>query len=210
MVQKADGTNLDSEITLENNWFPNLFESVIFRIGSSEIENITHPGECDFMIKLISKSKTFKNDGWILDKGDGKIVNKLNDPGAAYAQANIKAISDKLNNLNKQNEGYLIRKEQYNKNGKQIIEFHLNSLLGYFEYEKISHNLTFDLELRRNVDHEKIFFGDENTNAKIVIENIQWLIPKITPSLDIQNMIEKRLLKKQPIDVFFLKRNCII
>ena len=206
-LQKPNGDNLDTEITLENNWFPSLFESVIFRIGSNEVEHITHPGECDSMIKLVSKNGLYKNDGWILDRGDGKIVENVASPGAAYAQAEVKAISDKLNEMDKQNEGYLIRKQQYNINGNQMIEFHLNYLLGYFDYDKISHNLTFELELRRHTDHEKIFFGADNTNAKIVIDNIQWLIPKITPSLGIENMITKRLLQNKPIPVVFLKRN---
>lgn len=206
-IKKANGTEIDTEITLENNWFPHLFENIIFRIGSSEVENVIHPGECDTMMKLVTKNNLYNNDGWILDRGDGKIVEKVGNPGAAYAQAEVKAISDHVNKLNSQNTGYLSRKEIYNVKGKKMIEFHLNQVLGYFAYEKISHNLTFELELRRNVDHEKIFFGDDGTNAKIVIANIQWLIPKITPSLEIENMITKRLLQNKPIPVIFLKRN---
>jgi hypothetical protein len=74
-IKKEDGTALGTtNITLENNWFPNLFESIIFRIGSTIIEHLYHPGECDTMLKLIMKNKLYSNDGWILDRGDGKIV----------------------------------------------------------------------------------------------------------------------------------------
>lgn len=69
-IQKADGEAIDTEITLENNWFPNLFENIIFRIGSSEVENITHPGECDTMLKLVTKNAVYKDDRY-MDIGQG-------------------------------------------------------------------------------------------------------------------------------------------
>lgn len=206
-IKKEDNTALGNEnITLENNWFPNLFESVIFRIGSTEIEHINHPGECDSMLKLIMKNQLYSNDGWILDRGDGKAVTDF-AKSADYKKAEIDPIIDKLNTMHNRNSGFMKRKELYNTNPKNIIEFHLSPLIGYLDYDKISHNLTFELELRRNLNNPRIFFGAANTNAKIDIKRLDWLIPKITPSLEIETMITKRLLIDKPIPVNFLRRS---
>jgi hypothetical protein len=126
---------------------------------------------------------------------------------ADYKKAELDSTIDKLNKLYNQNTGFLIRKEVYNTNAKNILEFHLSPLLGYLDYDKISHNLTFELELRRKVSNEKIFYGAATTKAKIDIKRLDLLIPKITPSLDIETRITKRLLLDKPIPVVFLKRS---
>ena len=104
---------------MENNWFPNLFDDIIFRIGSSEVEHITHPGECDTMLKLVTKNSHYKDDGWIIDRGDGTVVSELKEPSAAYSKDEIKSITDQINKEVKLNTGYLKRKNEYNFNGNK-------------------------------------------------------------------------------------------
>ena len=44
-------------------------------------------------------------------------------------------------------------------------------------------------------------------NAKLHFNSLEWYIPSISPSLEIEEIITKRLSTKQPIDVVFMKRN---
>ena len=59
--------------------------------------------------------------------------------------------------------------------------------------------------LNREIKNEKIFFGETGEKPEIKIEQLLWYIPQISPSLEIENLINKRLLKNKPIPINFLK-----
>ena len=96
----------DADITLENNWFPKLFNDIILRVGNVEVDNLYYPGECDSILKLVQKNRNYENNGWIPDRGDGKIVEEVDkSAGANYTKAEIDKLVDRLNELDTINTG---------------------------------------------------------------------------------------------------------
>ena len=200
-------------ITLEHNFFPRLFNSMRLEIGSQTIEHITDPGIYDTMIKFITISETkVKNQsqGWIPDNGSGNYVYVLNVLAAAAkpTEDDYNKIVKRLN-LDTKNSGYTKRKEIYNKKGaKHSIKWSLFPLFGYTEYDKISYQLKLKLILHRTTDsnNESIFYGENGKKAYLKINKLEFHIPHITPSLELESIIMKRLQTNKPIPVTFLKR----
>ncbi len=78
-ITKTDGTALDTNITLENNPIPRVFDQMSLEVGSQQLEIIDHPGEMDTLLRLVTQSKTFKEaegeiQGWIPDTNKAAIV----------------------------------------------------------------------------------------------------------------------------------------
>ena len=205
-ISKADGTALgNDDITLENNFFPRCFSQMILSIGGKEVEHISqNPGEASTIANFIMSSDVYKRtygqiSTWIPDtnKGDTDVAD---------------------------NSGYNWRKKLYNDKKKFTIMFPLKYLFGFTEYTKILYLLKIALTLNRNDDNlisTDVFYGDIKTaavagppvvpavyyNAKLHFNSLEWYIPSISPSLEIEEIITKRLSTKHPIDVVFMKRN---
>ena len=196
-------------ITLENNFFPNLFSQIRLEAGTQPIESISSsPGVIDSMLRFVTNKKNHENEGWIPDTGSGRFVSVLTHAGtdAAGIAVDVKAVVDRLN-LDVKNEGYTRRKEIYNKNGaKQTIEWRLSPLFGYLDYDKISYQLKFKLILNREINNPFIFHGAGGKQAYLKIDILELWIPHITPSLSIENMITKRLNSGKDIPVSFMGR----
>jgi hypothetical protein len=204
-IQKANGTALDNEnITLEHNPFPRMFNQMVIEVGSQQLEIIDHPGEMDTMLKFITMSKTYKDtygelQGWIADTGDASIVTDVDAAGTLA----------RINKLDL-NTGYIRRKQIYNNNVKKFtMKWYLSPLFGFLDHRKITYQLKIKLKLNRQINNEELFYGAAGTNAKIKINKLEWWVPQIFPSLDIETIITKRLNENQPIPVTFLKRSSV-
>lgn len=68
-----DALGVYPDITLTNNFFPYLFSTLTYRLGSQAIENFTDPGQCTTIKNLVTKTKSFNglDMGWELDTYDG-------------------------------------------------------------------------------------------------------------------------------------------
>jgi hypothetical protein len=166
-------------------------------IGGREVENIAQcPGEASTIANFIMTSEVEKRtygqiSGWIPDvnKGDTDVDNNI---------------------ANDANQGYYWRKKIYNSNKKYRIMFPLKSIFGFTEYNKIVYLIKISLSLIRkdnNVLSDEIFYGVAGTTGKINFETLEWWIPSIKPSLEVEELIEKRLGNTKPIDVTFMKRS---
>lgn len=202
----------DDNITLENNFFPNLFSQIRLEIGTQSVESISSsPGVIDSILRFVTGVKN-ENEGWIPDTGSGKFEKVFGvKAGTAADEAKptkgeYDAIVSRLN-LNEKNKGYTERKDLYNQySAKQTIEWKLSPLFGYMDYEKISYQLKFRLILNREVNHPLIFHGETGKKAYLKIDNLEFWIPHITPTLSIENMITKRLNTNKNIPVSFMAR----
>ena len=184
-----------TNITLENNFFPNLFSQIRLEVGTQTVESIaSSPGVIDSMLRFVTKSPSaITNEGWKPDTNSGNFVSVLTHTGADAAgiATDVEAVVRRLN-LNDKNTGYTERKELYNVNGaKQTIEWKLSPLFGYMDYEKISYQLRFRLILNREINHPLVFYGAAGKKAYLKIDNLELWVPHITPSLEIENAITK-------------------
>jgi hypothetical protein len=193
---KADGTALVAadDISLQANWLPSCFSQMILNIGSSEIESINQcVGEASMLANLVLSSETYKRtygqvSGYILDssKGDNDIAGE------------------------DCNWGYYYRKKLYDSRKGSII-FPLKYLFGFIsEYNKILYLTKVSLSCIRKDDSlisNEIFYGAAGTNAKLKFEKIEFVVPYIEPSLEIEEIITKRYNTKQPINIVFMKHS---
>ena len=202
-------------LTLENNFFPSLFSEMVLEAGSNTIETIKHPGEFDTMLKTLLYPKDYTTaSGWIPDTGDGKIQSKQENVAADANQAAVRTAVNNLVNITKfqNNEGYKKRVVLYNNNidgnsWGSYINWPLYPLFGLLERRKVYIGLPFKIHLQRLINNDRIFFGENNSNAKLEITNIQLYVPVITPTIEVETRLLSSL--KKDIDIAFLRRNTI-
>jgi hypothetical protein len=183
-ITKTDGTALGADnITLEHNFFPRLFSQMRLNVGAKNLEEIQHPGEADTLLKSVTMPYSYSRcygdlTGWI---------------------------PDEKSNIGESN-GVLRRAALYNKSKKFESRWFLKPLIGFTDYMKILWGLKLSFSLQRYVNDENIFWGDAGTNAKIKINSIRWWIPQISPSLEVETMVTKRLAQNKPLPAVYLKR----
>ncbi|ESP01767.1 hypothetical protein LOTGIDRAFT_172414 [Lottia gigantea] len=206
--------------TLENNFFPSLFSEMVLEAGSNPIETIetieTHPGEFDTMLKTVLYPKIYDSvSGWIPDVGDGEVLKEpvrtvANDADLArirvVARNTLERVSRGVNH------GFEKRALQYNnvvENNRwgNYVNWKLYPLFGLLEHRKVSIGLPYKIHLQREINDNKIFFGENNSDAKLEITNIQLYIPVITPSVEVETRIFNSLTKD--IEIAFLRRNTV-
>ncbi|ESP03497.1 hypothetical protein LOTGIDRAFT_171435 [Lottia gigantea] len=110
------------------------------------------------------------------------------------------------------NHGFEKRVLQYNnvvENNRwgNYVNWKLYPLFGLLEHRKISIGLPYKIHLQREINDDKIFFGENASNAKLEITNLQLFIPVITPSIEVETRIFNSLTKD--IEIAFLHRNTV-
>src|SRR5438093_12022274 len=195
-ITKGDGTALaNDDITLENNWLPRMFSGMTLQVGGRDIENISQaPGEASTLANFIMTSDSYRKTygalaGWIVDSNNGD--------------------TDVDNTANDANQGYYWRKKIYNDKKTFVVNFPLKYLFGFTECTKILYLIKICLLLQLDdptTYSPKIFYGAAATTGRLRINNLSWNIPSIQPSLEIEDIITKRLSTKKTIDVDFMNR----
>ncbi|ESP01962.1 hypothetical protein LOTGIDRAFT_157095 [Lottia gigantea] len=203
--------------TLENNFFPSLFSEMVLEAGSNPIETIKHPGEFDTMLKTVLYPNNYDSvSGWIPDVGDGEVLKEpvrtvANDADLArirvVARNTLERVTPRVNH------GFEKRALQYNnvvENNRwgNYVNWKCYPLFGLLEHRKVSIGLPYKIHVQREIDDNKIFFGENNSDAKLEITNIQLYIPVITPSVEVETRIFNSLTKD--IEIAFLRRNTSI
>ncbi|ESO97228.1 hypothetical protein LOTGIDRAFT_174511 [Lottia gigantea] len=188
---------------------------MVLEAGSNPIE--THPSEFDTMLKTVMYPKNYDSvSGWISDVGDGEVLKEpvrtvANDADLArirvVARNTLERVSRGVNH------GFEKRALQYNnvvENNRwgKYVNWKLYPLFGLLEHRKVSIGLPYKIHLQREINDNKIFFGENNSDAKLEITNIQLYIPVITPSVEVETRIFNSLTKD--IEIAFLRRNTII
>ena len=211
----ANNLNKNGQILFEVNnqasymYFPNSFLVCDFEISKTDgtelpkEDNITL--EHNFFPRLFNQLR--------LQIGT-TTIEEIQNPGEADTL--IKYITTS-NSFNK-NEGELYgwipdhkkRMGIYNSKNKFQIQWNLHPLLGFTDFNKIIWGLKVYLSLNRNLDDENIFYTTTaGKEAKINIINLTWWIPQITPSLDVEAQVSKRLNSNKSIPFVILKRTLI-
>ncbi|ESO82749.1 hypothetical protein LOTGIDRAFT_155767 [Lottia gigantea] len=171
--------------TLENNFFPSLFSEMVLEAGSNSMETIKHPGEFDTMLTTVLYPIDFDSvSGWIPDVGDGSVLkepvrNLAND--ADLARVRIVARNTIERVARAANHGFEKRVLQYNnivENNRwgNYVNWKLYPLFGLLEHRKVSIGLPYKIHLQREINDDKIFFGENSSDAKLEITNLQLFI----------------------------------
>ncbi|ESO98150.1 hypothetical protein LOTGIDRAFT_174326 [Lottia gigantea] len=153
--------------------------------------------------------------GWIPDVGDRSVLkepvrNLANDADLArvtvFARNTIERVARAANH------GFEKRVLQYNnavENNRwgNYVNWKLYPLFGLLEHRKVSIGLPYKIHLQREINDDKIFFGNNGSDAKLEITNLQLFIPVITPSIEVETRIFNSLTKD--IEIAFFHRNTV-
>ncbi|ESP03438.1 hypothetical protein LOTGIDRAFT_171378 [Lottia gigantea] len=156
-------------------------------------------------------SKSQLNDGgWIPDVGDGSVLkepvrNVPNDADEARMRVITRNTIERVGRA--ANHGFEKRVLQYNnvvENNRwgNYVNWKLYPLFGLFEHTKVSIGLPYKINLQREINDDKIFFGENASDAKLEKMNLQLFIPVITPSIQVKTRIFNSLPKD--IEIAFL------
>ena len=65
----------------------------------------------------------------------------------------------------------------------------------------------YRLTLSRNSDNALLNKGNALNNAKIICNNIDWMLPTFKPNLEQQNVIMNQIEKKMAIELRYIERS---
>ncbi|ESO99328.1 hypothetical protein LOTGIDRAFT_158415 [Lottia gigantea] len=152
--------------------------------------------------------------GWIPDVSDGRVIkepvrNVPNDADEARMRAIARNTIERVGRAG--NHGFEKRVLQYNNVVENnmwgnYVNWKLYPLFGLLEHRKVSLGLPYKIHLQREIN-DKIFFGENASDAKLEITNLQHYIPVITPSIEVEMRIFNSLTND--IEIAFLRRNTI-
>ena len=181
---KIEDLAADENITLENNFFPRLFEQISLKLGTTEVENIQNPGDVSTMLNFVMTDDSYKKeygtlDGWIPDVATGDIAAT--------------------------NTSYALRKAIYNKGFEG--RFPLKNLFGFLQcYNRVIFLIPIELTLNRKINNDEVFYGAASTAAKITFEEMELWIPEIRLNPELEVKMLQRLNTDKDINVSYLYR----
>jgi hypothetical protein len=186
------------EITLQNDFYPDLYSSAKILFGSEDIESITTSvGEASTIMRSVSTSETSKRtdgalSGWFPDSGE---------------------------NADADNKGFIARREYYNGVGKTTIKifYPLRFLFGIFnDYRKVFYqipNITLILNRKEEGVIKRIFFGSKlktstagvDIKPSYIAKKLEWWIPILTPNLTAETFFHNQLNNDKNIEIASMK-----
>lgn len=172
----------DDKTTLENNFFPALFNNFRLRIGTTEIENVLYPEVVSSMLNFTILNQNTKDVygqmmGWIPDS-DNETVKTFD-----------------------------LRKKIYGKNTFDGL-FPLNPFFGFLQsYNKFLFNIPLEIILNRNNESSKrIFFGDKASKSSLKLIKLELRIEQITLDDETNLNMLSFLSKNIPIKTKYYNR----
>jgi len=208
-----DAFDAASPITLTNNAIPYLFKEIYYKIGTTTVESVIHPGHVSTMKGVLTYDSEFDGQSMCWAKDTGRSVH---DPVTRPALAN---------------DGFKTRKslivEKPHTPGSFSFAIPLKHLLGFFQdYTKVVYGVKHTLTFTRAGNHLAIHkrgaltavgaAGDAGhrpavpvfRNGKIVLNKFSWLVPHVVPSLKANLNITKIIESKVKIPIAFRASRC--
>ncbi len=187
-TKAANNTNA----TLVNDFFWKMFDSVRLYIGTQEVEAVDYVAATSEMMKFTLYSFSGR-------MGKGAVEGFIPD----------------MSTGTNTDPGYNQRKAMYNDDTKAENSFTvavpLKGIFGFCDYDKVLYGLKIRFQLQRNDNVNRLLFGAQNAfgdNNKFVINDLCWYISEYTPNLKTEEMLNRRLNSKKPLNVSYLKRRC--
>ena len=184
-------------VSITNNGMMYLFKRIRYDLSGQEIESLVHPGQATTMLGLLKYPDDFSKS-----KGLNQLWYK--DTTLLAEEANL---------------GWNIRKFQLIKNsdprGTFSFKIPLKHIFGFCEdYDKVVYGLKHTLTLTRNDDNDAIFRavndadGNPVANGKIVLKDIYWFMPHVTPADKYKMELYKIIERKEKLPVGYRMLQC--
>jgi len=222
-LTKADGTlyaNGD-EVTLINNAMMYLFSSISYKLGSTEIESISNPGQATSMLGYLSYPDDFSTSAglkycWSKDTNTSANSNQFSrSPAVPQVAAgapvpSIAAGTFTPKNNPEYNQGFATRKSYiFSLEPKGSFEFIIpfDHIFGFAALKKIIYGVKHTLTLVRANDNDAIY--RRGTDAgKINLSNISWLLPEVELNPLYEGAIMEKIRNKETFPIQFPARTC--
>ena len=188
-------------ISLINNGIMYLFKRIRYELSGQEIENIMNVGQATTMLGLLKYPDDFSKS---------KGLNQL-----WYKDTSTVADDN--------NSGFIVKRDYIirfpDTRGEFSFRIPLKHIFGFCEdYDKIVYGLKHTLTLTRNNDNDAIFKSDvENpgpprvdnvVNGKVVLKDIFWFMPHVTPADKDKMELYKIIERKEKIPVGYRMVQC--
>ena len=188
-------------ITLINNGIMYLFKRIRYDLSGQEIENIMNVGQATTMLGLLKYPDDFSKS-----KGLNQLWYK-----------------DTTSIANGDNTGFIVRRDYIiklpNTKGEFSFRIPLKHIFGFYEdYDKIVYGLKHTLTLTRNDDNDAIFKSgvvnpgppraDDVADGKVVLKDIFWFMPHVTPADKDKMELYKIIERKEKIPVGYRMIQC--
>ena len=204
----------NAQIALINNAMMYLFSNVQYWLGGKLIETINYPGQTTSMLGYLSYPDDFNSSAglsqcWRKDTNVNAISSEYTASRAVVAAAAIAADHFTPQRNPNYNEGFAIRRKLLLDNdtpGEFSFNIPFSHIFGFAEYDKVLYNLKHTLKLTRESDGYAIHRTNNVADGKIVLSEIRWLIPEITPSVEMRTELLGSLKDKTKFPIHFCRR----
>ena len=203
-VVKSDGSvvkKAEAKTALINNGILYFFDCIKYDLSGNEIETLYHPGQAISMLGILTYPSSYNESGglsacWSLDEGSGK------------AEADNNGWENRKKILFGNNE---VTGEDPN-SGSFRFSIRLDQIFGFAsDYRKVLYGFVHTLTLIRNLDNNNAFLttSTAGTNCKILFDEINWILPSVTPSDVAKYELVKLINEQSVLSVNFRVRQCI-
>lgn len=191
VVKKGAGHFANTDIiTFANNGILHIFDNMKYLLSSTEIESVYNPGTVSNIIGLAKYPTGFKNgliQCWAPDTD-----NDSEDTNKGFAKRRSFLLSS-------------------NPIGSFRFAIPLKHIFGFFEdYEKVLYGFVHTLVLTRSAsDNNALFRKTGVSDGTISLENIRWMLPRVSPSDVARYELLKQIKAKSILNVGFRMRQCV-
>ena len=179
---------VNDQITLVNNAMMYLFSEVIYSVGGTIMERITHPGQVTSMLGYLSQPDDYNTSSalkscWSKDTTIHANSSKYVQSPAIAAGAIAAGVVTPTENEN-YNQGFATRRGllmSAEPRGSFSFIIPFNHMFGFGDYNKVIYSVKHSLSLTRNsTDTLAIHRANGVADGKINLTNITWRVPHIT------------------------------
>lgn len=205
----------NDQITLINNAIMYLFSNIEYSLGGKKMETINFPGHTTSMLGYLSYPDDFNSSAgqkqcWRKDTNINATSAKYQATPAVDAGGAIAAGRFTPRENPDYNEGFANRKSLIMTGdgpGRFAFNIPFSHIFGFAEYEKVLYSLQHILKFTRAADTLSIHRANGVTDGKIILHDIQWVIPKVTPSSVMRMELMEVVKNKSVIPINFCGRN---
>jgi len=190
-IVKNDGSRYaDADlIAMNNNGILHEFKSISYKLGTSEIENISIPGISTLMKGLLTYSKGFSETNGLMQ----------------YYSIDTSASAEATNT------GFNLRKNIILNNnttkGHFRILIPLFYIFGFAEnFDKVTHGITHNLFFNRQNKDASVFRAGGLDVAEVNLKRVIWSVPIIKPNPDMYSKLLQTINNKTSSTIGFLGR----
>ena len=188
-----------------------LFSEVSYRVGGTEMERITNPGQATSMLGYLSQPDDYNTSSalkscWSKDTTVHANSNEFSPSVAAPAAGYTPSKNPQYNQGFATRRGLLMSADP---RGSFSFIIPFDHMFGFADYNKVIHNVKHSLTLtRHSTDNLAIHKANGVADGKINLTNITWKVPHITVETQIKMGLWNIIESKQTIPIAFPARTC--